>query len=112
MHHVRDQDANMKNLPSTADQSYDGGDIEVAMVEGNEEIVANTPQLDFAQWFRHNQEQKMHDFVHKHIHYDGYPIIYGGIHGQYSGTMTITKDKYKATEFFNHAFSRSLGVPV
>lgn len=58
------------------------------------------------------QEHKLHDQAGKIQHCNGFTLLYGGKHNQYSGTLTIVKNKLCPSLLFNHDNGRVLGVQV
>ena len=57
------------------------------------------------------QEHKMHHLLARNIlHYRGYILIYGGISGSYSGTLTCVKNTFNPIVHMNHSLGRCLGA--
>ena len=58
------------------------------------------------------QEHKMHHLAGLTLFYRGYTLLYGGIQGSYSGTLTCIKTSLNPVVHSDHRLGRCLGVTV
>ena len=54
----------------------------------------------------------MHHLTRYILHYRGYTLIYVGMQGSYSGTLTCVKNSFNPIVHLNHSSGRCLGVSM